>query len=72
MTEDYSYVEDMANALNDAVQRATSREQAEKLLNERGPVIVRAVADLNHLEFDAARPRKETMIRAILNERFGV
>lgn len=66
-----SYVEEMSSVLNDAVQQSKTREEAERLLNERGPVLIRAVADLNHIDFDAVRPRKETMIRAILNERFG-
>jgi hypothetical protein len=66
-----AYVEDLGSALNDVVQKSKNREDAERLLNERGPVLIREVADLNHIEFSAARPRKETMIRAILDDRFG-
>jgi hypothetical protein len=65
------YVSDVGSWLNDAVQQSKTRAEAEAALNERGPVVIREVADLNHIEFRADRPRKETMIRAILDDRFG-
>lgn len=66
-----AYVEDIGSWLNDAVQKSKTRDEAEQALNERGPVVIRQVADLNHIEFTADNPRKATMIRAILDERFG-
>ena len=65
------YVEDLAPLLNDRVQQSKTRAEAEAALNERGPVLIAAVADLNGITFAAQKPRKETMVRAILDERFG-
>jgi uncharacterized protein YgbK (DUF1537 family) len=63
--------EQLGAALNERVQQAKTREEAEAALNEGGPISIAVVADLNHLEFNAVHPRKSTMVRAILNERFG-
>jgi hypothetical protein len=65
------YVEDLAPLLNDRVQQSKTRAEAEAALNERGPVLIAAVADLNGIVFSAERPRRATMVRAILDDRFG-
>jgi hypothetical protein len=64
-------LDELGALLNDAVQQSATRDEAEQVLNHRGPALIRVVADLNQIEFTADQPRKPTMIRAILDERFG-
>jgi hypothetical protein len=66
-------IAEQAAGVNEIVQGGRVRERTHRYLDENwGPQILLAVADLNGITFDVDKPRKSTIIRAILDERFGV
>lgn len=64
-------LEQAASELNDRLQQATSAATAFDDLMWATERELHAVADLNHIEFDAERPRKATVALALVNDRFG-
>ena len=65
-------IAEQAAGVNEVVQSGRVRERTHRYLDENwGPLVLLAVADLNGITFDVDKPRKSTIIKAILDERFG-
>ena len=70
--QDQEEIDGLAAGVNEVVQAGRDRERTHRYLDENwGPQVLLAVADLNGITFDLDSPRKSSIIRAILNERFG-
>lgn len=63
-------VDGLASNLNTSFQNEPSALYAYDLLLANPPSVLRALADLNHVELKHENPRKETVVLALVNDRF--
>lgn len=61
-------VERLTSAANDAVQQAATESEARQVLEAAPISVVRAVADLNHIDDHGSR---QSVVKRILDDRFG-